>query len=90
MIMVDYQYPKDRVTPYFHQQDLKKKRLYAFTIDLFAIVVFTKVLVIQWQLFLSTYFAPQYQLIDNIISFNRMEAPLVVGIYFFYFTFCLW
>lgn len=88
--MVNYQYPKDRVSPYFFQQDLKKKRMYAFTIDLFAVVIFSKFLVIQWQLFLSTYFAPQYQYLSSIMSFSRMEAPLVLGIYFFYFTFALW
>lgn len=79
-------------TPLLKAENLLKKRVMAFTIDLFCIVFTAKILALSYSLFLRTFAYPLYNSIGSTLPHlsAALEAVGMLALYGAYFFLCLY
>lgn len=77
---------------YFKRENLLRKRIAAFSIDLFAIIFITKSFLVSYSIFLKKFSLPIYMEIQPqwYWAYNRMELAALLSVYTGYFFLSLY
>lgn len=81
-----------KFTPLFKKENLLKKRIGAFSIDLFAVIFATKGMLVSYSLFIKKFALPVYMQAqsDWFNAYNKMEVSALLITFISYFFLCLY